>query len=95
MAMHAVAKGHNKLYQGFIQEFSLEGEIVASGNMLKLGGLGACSPRKILKFTTSYLRPQYTYTKMMTFSKYSGSPPSILINPCLCNHQQRTKKLWD
>ena len=27
--------------------------IVASGNMLKLGGLAACFPRKFLKFTTS------------------------------------------
>ena len=39
--------------QGFIQGFLSAGEIIASGNMLKLGGLGACSPRKFLKFATS------------------------------------------
>ena len=33
--------------------YLVSGEIAASGNILKLGGLGAYFPRKILKFTTS------------------------------------------
>ena len=40
---------HRVLYRIFHQR----GEIIACGNILKLGGLGACSPRKILKFKTS------------------------------------------
>ena len=46
--------------QGFIQDFFLVGgkiakcdKITACISMPKLGGLEACSPRKILKFTTS------------------------------------------
>ena len=46
--------------QGFTQDFLLEGEIVAHGNT-KLGGLGACSPRKILKFTTSETASETTF----------------------------------
>ena len=33
--------------------FRQRGEIIVCGNVFKLGGLGAWSPRKILKFTTS------------------------------------------
>ena len=36
----------------FIWDFSSVGEIIANNNILKLGGLGACSPRKLLKFMT-------------------------------------------
>ena len=40
--------------QGFIQDFYQRGGIVASSNMIKLGDLGAYSPRKmILKLKTS------------------------------------------
>ena len=37
------------LYRIFCQQ----GEIISSGSMLKQRGLGACSPKKNLKFTTS------------------------------------------
>ena len=41
------------MQQGFIQDFLSEGEFVAYGNILKLGGLGACSPRKITTSETA------------------------------------------
>ena len=40
----------SRFYIGF---FVRGGGIIVCGNVLKLGGLGAWSPRKILKFTTS------------------------------------------
>ena len=40
-------------YQGFIQDFLLEGEIIVCGNLLKLEGSGGMILRKILKFPTT------------------------------------------
>ena len=49
LANRGKVSSNRVLYRIFCQR----GEIVASSNILKLGGLGACSPRKILKFTTA------------------------------------------
>ena len=41
------------VYTGFFTGFFIRGEFIVCDDILKLGGLGACPPRKNLKFMTS------------------------------------------
>ena len=66
------------MFGNAIQDYFVEGEILACGSVPKLGGLGACSPRKFLKLATS---ETVSNTYSIYVGKYSLEAHKILGEP--------------